>query len=66
MSNVGLNTEGTKSLSSLFNGVSYFSYAKPLSLLKLLIRQLINDEGIVLDFFFRFWVYGSSCYGIKC
>jgi len=51
MSNVGLNTEGTKSLSSLFNGVSYFSYAKPLSLLKLLVRQLIDDEGIVLDFF---------------
>lgn len=51
MSGVGLNTEGTKALSSLFNGVSYFSYAKPLSLLKLLIRQMINDEGTVLDFF---------------
>ena len=51
MDNVGLNTEGTRLLSSLFNGKGFFNYTKPLSLMKLLIKQVTQNNEIVLDFF---------------
>ncbi|WP_243343320.1 site-specific DNA-methyltransferase [Anaerococcus sp. AGMB09787] len=41
---------GTKSLKDLFDGISYFDYPKPVSLIKKLI-SMIDDEFIVLDFF---------------
>lgn len=51
MNEVGLNTEGTRLIANLFEGKGFFNYTKPLSLLKLLIKQLARDEDIILDFF---------------
>ena len=51
MSEVGLNTEGTRLIANLFEGKGFFNYTKPLSLLKLLIKQMARDEDIILDFF---------------
>lgn len=51
MDTVGLNTEGTRSLNSLFNGKGYFDYTKPISLLILLARQITYNDDIILDFF---------------
>ena len=51
MDGVGLNTEGTRLLASLFDGKSFFNYTKPMSLMKLLIKQMTQLEDIVMDFF---------------
>ena len=51
MTNVGLNTEGNREFSSLFDKKSYFSYAKPISLIRSLIEQVVSANDIVLDFF---------------
>ncbi|MBS6944217.1 MAG: site-specific DNA-methyltransferase [Ruminococcus sp.] len=47
---VGMNTEGTKQMYELF-GKAFFSYTKPVSLVKELILQTANKNDIVLDFF---------------
>ncbi len=51
MDMVGLNTEGTRTLASLFDGKGFFNYAKPISLMKCLIKQVTKNKDIVLDFF---------------
>lgn len=50
MCDVGMNTEGTKQMYDLF-GKSFFSYTKPISLIKSLILQATGKDSIVLDFF---------------
>lgn len=50
LSNVGMNSEGTKDLRELL-GNTVFTYSKPLSLIKELIKQACSDEDITLDFF---------------
>ena len=51
MDSIGLNTEGTRLLASLFDGKGFFNYTKPLSLMKYLLQQLSHAEDVVLDFF---------------
>jgi len=51
MADIGLNSEGTKALYTLFEGKNLFNYAKPLSLIKELINQVTKDDDIILDFF---------------
>ncbi|AJI56302.1 DNA methylase family protein [Francisella philomiragia] len=50
ISNVGLNTEATKYLQSLL-GENLFDYAKPISLIKTLSEQVLEESDIILDFF---------------
>lgn len=51
LTQVGLNTEATKSIQDIFNS-KVFEYSKPLSLLTTLISQVTNkDKDIILDFF---------------
>jgi len=51
LSGVGLNTESTRQIQSIFGG-SYFEYSKPVSLIKALISQVkIEKNDVVLDFF---------------
>lgn len=51
MSEIGLNTEGTRAIYTLFDDKSLFNYAKPISLIKALLAQVTNADDIVLDFF---------------
>lgn len=50
MDDVGMNTEGTKQMYDLF-GKAFFSYTKPVSLVKALTLQVARAGDIVLDFF---------------
>lgn len=50
MDTVGMNTEGTKQMYDIF-GKIFFSYTKPVSLIRTLILQVLKPEDIVLDFF---------------
>ncbi|MBC7382708.1 MAG: site-specific DNA-methyltransferase [Bacteroidia bacterium] len=47
---VGLNSEGTKVIQTLF-GEKIFDYPKPISLLEVLFRQLLSENDTVLDSF---------------
>lgn len=47
---VGMNTEGTKQMYELF-GKTFFSYTKPVSLIKELVLQVVDKDDIVFDFF---------------
>jgi adenine-specific DNA-methyltransferase len=51
LQNVGLNAEGTRIANSLFDNVTMFNYAKPVSLVKSLIQQTTCGNDIILDFF---------------
>ena len=51
MSNVGLNSEGTKNVYKLFDDRALFSYAKPITLIGTFIFQTLQQEDIILDFF---------------
>ena len=51
MSEVGLNTEGTRAVYTLFDDKSLFNYAKPISLIKTIVSQVTSQDDIVLDFF---------------
>ena len=51
MTDVGMNTEGTRIVNSLFDNKTMFSYVKPLSLVESLIQQVTTDNDIILDFF---------------
>jgi adenine-specific DNA-methyltransferase len=49
---ISLKSDGGIEVENLFEGKSYFSYPKPTSLLKLLIKSFkLVDNDIVLDFF---------------
>ncbi len=47
---VGFTTNGTREVSSLFNG-KYFDFPKPLALISLLVDQCSSNDSLVLDFF---------------
>lgn len=51
MVNVGMNSEGTRVANALFDNITMFNYAKPLSLVKNLIQQVTDKDSIVVDFF---------------
>ena len=51
MSEIGLNTEGTRAVYTLFDDKSLFNYAKPISLVKSIIEQVTSNNDIILDFF---------------
>ena len=51
MSEIGLNTEGTRAVYTLFDNKSLFNYAKPISLIKTLVEQVTSNDDIILDFF---------------
>ena len=57
VTDVGLNTEGTKELQQLF-GQTPFDYSKPVSLLSHLIKTTVEANEIFLDFF---GLYAVSC-----
>jgi adenine-specific DNA-methyltransferase len=50
VTDIGLNTEGTKELQQLF-GQTPFDYSKPVSLLSHLIKTTVEIDEIFLDFF---------------
>ncbi|MBI2464477.1 site-specific DNA-methyltransferase [Candidatus Peregrinibacteria bacterium] len=50
MKEVGLNTEATKEMQATMDG-KVFEYAKPLSLLRTVIKQVTTGDDIVFDFF---------------
>jgi len=47
---IGLNSEGTKVIQSLFED-KVFDYPKPISLLQILLAQLTSGEDVILDSF---------------
>jgi adenine-specific DNA-methyltransferase len=47
---VGLNTEATRELQSLFE-INVFDYSKPKSLIRELLNQIFDKTSIILDFF---------------
>ena len=51
MTDIGLNTEGTKAVYTLFDDKSLFNYAKPISLVKNLVQQVAFNDDMILDFF---------------
>lgn len=48
--NIGMNAEATRTIKEIFDA-NYFSYSKPLSLVKLLTSQITNSDDIIIDFF---------------
>lgn len=48
---ISLKSDGGIEVEKIFDGKSYFSYPKPVSLLKLLINSLEENDGIFMDFF---------------
>ena len=49
---ISLKSDGGIEVEELFDGKSYFSYPKPISLIKLLIDSLtLNNNDLILDFF---------------
>ncbi len=48
--NIGMSQDGTKEITSLFEG-KVFSYPKPSSLIKFYLRIINDNSAIVLDFF---------------
>ncbi len=48
--NIGMSQDGTKEVTSLFDG-KIFSFPKPSSLIQFLIKIINSDDAIVLDFF---------------
>lgn len=50
MSEIGMNTEGTRVLNSLL-GASMFNYSKPITLCTNLVKQVSSKDAIILDFF---------------
>ena len=49
---LGLSTStGVQDFSKLFNGVSYFDYAKPVELIRVLIEACVEPGDVVMDFF---------------
>jgi len=48
---VSLKSDGGVELEEIFEGKSYFSNPKPISLLKLLFNSILEKDGLFLDFF---------------
>ena len=48
---IGMSLNGTKEITELFDGKKVFSYPKPVSLLKYLIKASSGEGDIILDFF---------------
>lgn len=48
---ISLKSDGGMEVEKIFDGKSYFSYPKPVTLLKTLIGSLEEKDGIFLDFF---------------
>lgn len=48
---VGHSQSASQYLKNLFDGKSYFSYPKPVSLIQRIIELYSNDDSIILDFF---------------
>lgn len=48
---ISLKSDGSIEVEKIFHGKSYFSYPKPVSLLRLLIGSLDESDGIYMDFF---------------
>ncbi len=48
---ISLKSDGGIEVERLFEGKTFFSYPKPVALIKLLINSLIEREGCYLDFF---------------
>ena len=48
---ISLKSDGGIEVEKIFDGKSYFSYPKPVSLLKMLISSLDENNGIYMDFF---------------
>lgn len=49
---LGLSTStGVQDFSKLFNGVSYFDYAKPVELIRVLIEACVEPGDVAMDFF---------------
>lgn len=49
--NTVFNTQATRELKTLFNGEDYFDFPKPTELIKLMVQQGVQDNGVILDFF---------------
>lgn len=45
------NTQGTREIRELFDGVEVFDFPKPVDLIKLVIRQAMGDNDLFVDFF---------------
>lgn len=48
---ISLKSDGGIEVEKIFDGKSYFSYPKPVSLLRMLINSIGEEDGIFLDFF---------------
>jgi len=48
---ISLKSDGGVELENIFEGKSYFSNPKPVSLMRLLVGSLEEKDGIILDFF---------------
>lgn len=48
---ISLKSDGGIEVEKIFEGKSFFSYPKPVSLLKLLVNSIEEKDGYVLDFF---------------
>ena len=48
---ISLKSDGGIEVEKIFDGKSFFSYPKPVSLLRLLINSIEENDGYVLDFF---------------
>ncbi|QNR07141.1 site-specific DNA-methyltransferase [Macrococcoides canis] len=50
-SEVGHSQSASKSLKKIFNDKSYFSYPKPVNLIKRILELYTNNDSVILDFF---------------
>lgn len=48
---ISLKSDGGMEVERLFDGKSYFSYPKPIALMKTLINSLEENDGVFMDFF---------------
>lgn len=49
--NLVSNTQGSKEIEEIFGDKNYFSFPKPTLLIKYLLKMIVDDGDIVLDFF---------------
>ena len=48
---IGYNAEGTKIVNEIFGDQKLFDYPKPISLIKLILDQIVDESDLILDFF---------------
>lgn len=51
LTNLVSNTQGSKEIEELFGDKNYFSFPKPTQLIKYLVKMVVDENDIVLDFF---------------